>query len=466
MNEIFGEFRDDPAVAVKSLIHQNAGARRLLLIVDQFEEVFSATGDAGVFFEAMRKLADAEDCYIVITARADFFDKLMTCPLWPFIKDCRYELLPMDQLGLRDAIVKPAELVGVAIEPALVERLVTEAFDQPGSLPFLQETLVLLWPGLQAKYLPLYAYETLGTDQNSGIEVAMQRRADAALAKLTRELGRDGETTARRIFLRLIQFGEGRNDTRRQQTVAELRTGAPDPALFQATLDYLSGEKSRLITVTGDDRSERKADLAHEALINGWPTLRRWLNEWRHSEQTRRRLEEKAEEWVVRGQGRGGLLDEVELPEAERWLAGRDAADLGFDAILPALVKASAELLARQRRAARRRARFLIAGLSVGFAVVAALALWGAQSTNEARAEAVSAHIEESRAKNANQLAVLRTVELAMQRGAWKPAIGAIDQALRDGCEDPVGLKLDRVEAALRYSRYFGGHCGNPLTCR
>ena len=447
LKEALGEFANDPAEAVQTLLRQSPGARRLLLIVDQFEEVFSATGDVRVFFEAMRKLAEADDSYIVLTARADFFDKLMTCPLWPLIKDCRFELLPLDHDGLREAIVKPAEMVGVAIDQALVETLVSEAADQPGSLPFLQETLVLLWPGLREKYLPLYAYETLGTDQTSGIEVAMQRRADASLAKLTRELGPDGEKIARRIFLRLIQFGEGRTDTRRQQTIAELRACATDPALFEATLDYLSGEKGRLITVTGGDQTGRKADLAHEAMIDGWPTLRRWLNDWRHSEQTRRRLEEKAEEWVLRGQGRGGLLDEVELPEAERWLAGRDATDLGYDALLPNLVKASSDFLARQRRAERRRERFLIAGLSLGFAIVAVLALWGARSTSEARFEAQNARLEERLAKAANRVAVLRTVQLAMQRGAWHPALDAIEQALSDGNEDPVGLRLERVEA-------------------
>jgi hypothetical protein len=79
-------------------------------------------------------------------------------------------------------------------------------------------------------------------------------------------------------------------------------------------------------------------DLAHEALIGGWPRLQSWLAERREAEQARRRLEAKAAEWVRLGRGSAGLLDEAELLEAERWLDSPDAADLGYSEALKVLI--------------------------------------------------------------------------------------------------------------------------------
>jgi predicted NACHT family NTPase len=99
-------------------------------------------------------------------------------------------------------------------------------------------------------------------------------------------------------------------------------------------------------------------DIAHEALIEGWPALQEWIRARRATELTRRRLEEKGEDWVRLGRGRGGLLDEMELPEAEAWLASADAQELGYDAALADLVQASRAAIqaARQREIEQARA--------------------------------------------------------------------------------------------------------------
>src|SRR5439155_3434944 len=106
--------------------------------------------------------------------------------------------------------------------------------------------------------------------------------------------------------------------------------------------------------------ADRRVDIAHEALIGGWPKLQDWIVERREAEQTRRRLEAKVAEWVRLGRGSGGLLDEVELLEAERWLNSSDAADLGTDKTLLDLVDVSRAAM-RERIVQRRRAtRFRI----------------------------------------------------------------------------------------------------------
>ena len=259
----------------------------------------------------------------------------------------------MDAAGLRRAIVRPAEDVGVYVEAALVERLLADAAGEPGVLPFVQETLALLWEHLERRFLPLRAYEALVLPSKAyqgaprtGLQVAMARRADAALAALPDVQ----QVIARRIFLRLVQFGEGRADTRRQQAVEALRSDGEDPTEFDRVLAHLAA--TRLLTLGGDQADgNRKADIAHEALIKGWPTLAGWVADRREAELARRRLEAKADEWVRLGRKWGGLLDAAELAEADDWLVSADSWELGQDNIVLALVEASRSAISETDRA-------------------------------------------------------------------------------------------------------------------
>jgi WD40 repeat protein len=350
-----------PARTVSEILTAVPDADKLLLVIDQFEETFTVSRqEAEPFQRALQSLIGIPNCYIVLTVRADFYAELMSCPLWTEIQTHRFEVLPMDESNLRQAIVMPAEDAGVFVESTLVERLIADGGGEPGILPLIQETLVLLWERVKRRYMPLSAYEALilaraeyDTESLTGLQVAMARRANQALADLT-----PGEqATARRIILRLVQFGDGRSDTRRQQPVSALRSAGEAPEQFERVLRHLVD--NRLLTMSGEESGEgRRADIAHEALIGGWPTLRGWLDQRREAEQTRRRLESKGEEWDHLGRDRGGLLDEVELLEAQRWLASPDATDLGYSDDVLALVEASRtaiEEAERQREAARQR---------------------------------------------------------------------------------------------------------------
>ncbi|HFD40145.1 MAG TPA: TIR domain-containing protein, partial [Anaerolineae bacterium] len=197
----------DPAQAVPDLLAAQPDARRLLLVVDQFEELFTlARAEVEPFQRALLRLAESPGCYVVLTVRADFYADLMASPLWQEIQAHRFEVLPLGEEALRQAIVRPAEDAGVFVETALVERLVADAAGEPGVLPLVQETLVLLWEKVERRYLPLRAYDALvlsardyralGGAHLTGLQVAMARRADAALAALTPEQ----QAIARRIF--------------------------------------------------------------------------------------------------------------------------------------------------------------------------------------------------------------------------------------------------------------------------
>ncbi|MFN8665126.1 MAG: TIR domain-containing protein [Thermomicrobiales bacterium] len=340
----------EPAESVAAALGGEPGDRRLLLVVDQFEELFTLGPPQEVvpFQEALGQLADADGCFVVLTVRADFYPELMASPLWPRVQAHRAEVLPLGEAGLRKAVVTPAERAGVYVDAALVERLVSDAAGEPGALPLVQETLVLLWERLERRFLPLRAYEALalplavehrgGDPPRTGLHVAVARHADAVLAELSLER----QAIARRVFLRLVQFGEGRADTRRQQPFVKLGSTRDEPAAVTATVQHLAS--NRLLTLSGAvGAADPTVDLAHETLIAGWPTLRGWLAERREEEQTRRRLETRAADWRRRvEEGRaGGLLDEAELADAERWMDGPGAADLGLSADLLALVGTS-----------------------------------------------------------------------------------------------------------------------------
>ncbi|MCB9131483.1 MAG: CHAT domain-containing protein [Anaerolineales bacterium] len=310
---------------------------RTLLFVDQFEETFTLaeTGEAQAFLEALQGLIGRPNLFILLTARADFYPELMASSLWQPIRANRLELTPLGDDELWAAIVEPAAQVGVTVDEALAVQLIADAAGQSGVLPLVQETLVLLWQRVERRQLGLAAYKAMAEGGRSGLQVAIDRRATTMYNNLPDE----AQPIARRIFLRLIQFGEGRADTRRQQTVNELRASGDDPDLFDQTLATLTA--SRLLTTSGEEGGDRRVDIAHEALITGWPRLQVWLRERKEVELTRRRLEGKAKEWVRLGRGEGGLLDKEELAEAIAWLTGSGTTEFGASVDLLELMETS-----------------------------------------------------------------------------------------------------------------------------
>ena len=374
---VLGGAPDDPGAAISAALAVDPPAQRLLLFVDQFEELFSQVKDASTrdaFIGHLKALRADPRCTVILTMRADFYGDLMNSPLWPIDRSQIVEVVPLRGESLRQAIVKPAETVGVFLEEGLVERLLADAADEPGSLPMLQEALVLLWGTMSGRLLTRASYETLSRDGRSGLAVAMATKADATLASLKP----DQQRIARRVFLRLIQFGEGRPDTRRQLGVDDLRAESDDPAVFDVLLQDLI--KNRLLTPSPDEARGLRVDIAHEMLIVGWPASREWVESRRNAEKTRRRLVAKAEEWVRLGRGESGLLDPAELAEADAWLTGPDAVDLGIDVDVNGLADASRRAIGFQRRRKRLQMQFAIGILTSALIAISSLAVWGSSN--------------------------------------------------------------------------------------
>lgn len=317
------------------------GPQHTVVVFDQFEELFTIADDAAAaaLQRALLKLIRAPGVTLLVTLRADFFADLMTSPLWEVVKDRRLEIGTLTGAHLSAAVAQPAAGVGVTIDPDLVERLRSDAGSEPGALPFLQETLVLLWNHVSAARIRIEDYIAIAGGDGSGLQRAMALHADGVYGALPA----DRQVIAKRILLHLIQFGQGRADTRRRQTFKQFLAADDDPAVVGEVVQYLVS--GRLLTGGQDTPSGEGAyDLAHEALISGWPALRAWVQELEQAEQTRRRLEAKAAEHLRLGVG-SGLLDAKELDEAHRYTAADAAKVLGVSVDLKTLISDSERFL-------------------------------------------------------------------------------------------------------------------------
>lgn len=357
--EALGGDIDNPPETVRGLLARQPETVRVLLIIDQLEELFALADRASQrrFCTALLALQKLPAVSVILAMRADFYGELMLSELWETYQNRRFEVTPLRGEALRRAILKPAEAVGVTVEAALLERLVADASDEPGALPLLQETMRLLWSRMQGRHLTSALYESLAQGGRSGLSVAVATHADATLTALA-ELGDSsapglaGDAVAQRILLRLVQFGEGRPNTRRRQRREELRDESVPAALFTATLQTLI--ESRLITASSEGATDAvMIDIAHEALIAGWPRLLGWLEERGGAEQMRRRLRERALDALGRNRNDGGgLLDAADLAAAEDWQRSAAALALGRDTEVESYIlrsRAHQERLAAER---------------------------------------------------------------------------------------------------------------------
>lgn len=348
---------------------------RLVWVVDQAEEVFTLCQDEAeraAFLANLLYAASVPDgrCTVVLTLRADFYPRLATYPkLAQRLGTDQYLVSPLEGQGLRDAIEKPAARVGVVFEPGLVETIIEDVRSQPGAQPLLEHALLELWQRRRGRTLTLGAYQEIG-----GVSGALAKRADESFTTLDPEQ----QAIARRAMLRLTQPGEGTEDTRRRAELNELARRPEERDAVQHVVDALVA--ARLLTTGGDGQTgARWVDVAHEALIRGWPRLRGWLEEDRKDLVAHHRLTDAADDWEHGGRDPDLLFRGTRLAEA-RDLAERHAD--AFNELERQFLAESEALRARQRAIAEaertsreRRRQHTIAALAAG--LVAALALSG-----------------------------------------------------------------------------------------
>ncbi|MEH1932210.1 MAG: caspase family protein, partial [Nostoc sp.] len=313
------------------IIENLPGAEKFLLVVDQFEEVF--TGGASQqekqrFIDLLTQVVEITDSRlaVVITMRADFLEPCLQYPsLTQLIQTQAVYMPPLTGVDLKDTIAEPAKLQGHSVEEGLLLKIFEDVKQEPGFLPLLEFALTKLWEKRDRNQhqLTLEEYEKLG-ELTGALNLHAEKvylYGDFEEELPTQKRTQQEKEWIGRIFLRLVRTGEGEKDTRQRQPKATLLNIAGDDAKQQQELsELLDGEaglvKGRLLVTGKDEKGEAWIDLAHEALIEGWEQFARWRQQDRDLRRLSDRLEDTRREWVNKKQDdkylmQGGLLAEV-----------------------------------------------------------------------------------------------------------------------------------------------------------
>ncbi len=304
--ELARRITGDPGEIPRALRQKLGAGGGILLFVDQFEELITQSdrAEAVDFVRALGWLWSAgPSIRLLVTIRGDFLTRLAALPgIADELGRALYLLRPLSREGIREAVIGPAAALGVRFESEeLIATLVESTAAAEGGLPLLQFALAELWSrrDREAAAIRASALAAMG-----GVAGALARHADGVLEGLRPEQ-RD---QARRIFLELVSADR----TRVQKSETELGSGEP---AAKATLDALV--RGRLL-VALDASGGAAFDIAHEALIRGWPTLRRWLDETRDQRALRERIARAVAEWERLGQVPEALWGARQLAEAAR----------------------------------------------------------------------------------------------------------------------------------------------------
>jgi formylglycine-generating enzyme required for sulfatase activity len=289
--------KDGSFVALRHLVDAtlaaHPGSSRVLLVVDQWEELYTypqtTPTDAAAFADRLVEAAQNAPLSVVLTLRADFTGRAIEHrPLRDRLQQATVFLGGMTRAERERAISGPAQVAGLRFEPGLVGRLLDDVGDEPGNLPLLEFCLTQLYARSREGTLCQAAFEAIG-----GVRGAIVQRADSVIDAMESEHpGR--AAMARDIFLQLVQLGEGSEDTRRRAPLVDFDDVA------RALIDELATDR---LLVTGRDpgSATETVEVAHEALIRNWPRLQEWLQEDRADLHRRREIGRATLDWQAHG---------------------------------------------------------------------------------------------------------------------------------------------------------------------
>ncbi|HSB85192.1 MAG TPA: hypothetical protein VLD86_02730, partial [Ilumatobacteraceae bacterium] len=330
----------------------------VVLVIDQLEELFTETTDDRERRAFLQMLVDVANetrgaVRILATMRADFFDRPLAYPGFAdAIKERTVVLGAMTVPELAEAVSRPAAGVGIEVDPALVDRLTSDAALQPGSLPLLQHVMADLFARRTSNTIGIGAYLESG-----GLTGAIGRQADAIYEGLDHQ----HQDVARRLFLRLVNVSDEGEDTRRRARRTELEQTGIAAEDLDVVLDAFGGQ--RLLTFDRDQSSRTPTvEVAHEALLSEWDRLKGWIDDAREDLLTRRRLELATNEWINAGCDASFLIVGGRLELAETW-AERSRFELSNDE--RRFLATSRHKVERDRKVRSRRRRLVVTVLAV-----------------------------------------------------------------------------------------------------
>ncbi len=327
------------------ILEKQSGTNRLLLVIDQAEELYTVAKDDHQRRRFIDEILDASErgsWTAILTIRGDFVGKALSYrPLSDRLQGAQVNVGPMTRAELEQAITSPARRVELSFAAGFVTRILDDVGDEPGHLPLLEFVLKRLWEDRQGPELSHQAYEAMG-----GLQGAVAKKAEAVFAKLTPP----EQEAVKRVFLHVVRAGETGDDTRRRAALSEIGSAAMD------VVKKLADE--RLLVTNRAVAGEETVEVSHEALIRQWHRLQGWLNEDREFLLWRERLRGRVNEWQQNTQDDGALLRGALLVEAQRWLSQK--ADILTDEEKE-YIRQSAEARERAARAERQRAEHELA---------------------------------------------------------------------------------------------------------
>ncbi|MFN8413443.1 MAG: PQQ-binding-like beta-propeller repeat protein [Anaerolineales bacterium] len=272
--------------------------KRLILFIDQFEEVFTQINNEEervAFLNLLTHAATVENGRVIIlfSMRSDFVSNCATYPQLNAILNQQFvQIGAMQPEELVSAIAQPALRVGLRIDPDLIAQIINEMKGEPGALPLMQFALKDLFDSQQEKSgVPaLILNDYL---QRGGIHKALERHADDSFAKLSK----NEQELARSIFSGLIEIGRGTQDTKRTALFDELVPSNTKAAEVESIVQKLAD--ARLIT-TDEVAGKDTVTISHEKLIDAWPWLKKLVNENRDVIALQNQIAGDAKEWEER----------------------------------------------------------------------------------------------------------------------------------------------------------------------
>jgi tetratricopeptide (TPR) repeat protein len=341
--------------------------KHLLLVIDQFEEVFTQCRqdeERRAFIENLLHAIDPanpQPISILLTLRADFYTQLaFQDHLRELVSQNQEFIGAMSRDELTRAILQPAALGNWKVQEGLMEVILDDLGSEPGALPLLSHALLETWKRRRGRVLTVSGYIAAG-----GVRGAIAQTAETVFRQ---RLSVEQQPIARMIFIKLAEMSEDSLDTRRRATFSELITRSTDTSTIDAVLSILTD--ARLVTTgTLEPGDTRVVEVAHEALIREWPTLRDWLNQNREGLILHRQLTEDTNDWLKLERDSGALYRGVRLKQTLEWVkTNADLISLAEQEFLDASQKTARKEAGQTHRLVR--ARWIQALLAIIVIVV------------------------------------------------------------------------------------------------
>ena len=359
-------------------IHQNHPNHRVLLIADQFEELYTLCNDESIrrqfldtLLHTFRTFAEQSSLstVLVTTMRADFLSNVLSYPpLADVLRTGDVKIRSMNTEELRDVIEKPAQKLGVTFESGLVERILDDVDKEPGNLPLLEFALTELWKQRTRKQLTHKAYAEIGE-----VSGALTRYADNTFSQLSES----EKQQVRRIFVQLVRPGEGTEDTRRVATKTELNIDWKLVKLLADARLVVTGRSLVTSEIKSDSEQQPKSEqqtveVVHEALIRNWVQLRQWMETDREFRAWQERLRGWMRRWQEMNRDQEQLLRGAALVQAEERLKERqDELSLTEQEF----IRLSQEQQKKEQKQRQRQRQQIFGGLVVYSVIISLLAI-------------------------------------------------------------------------------------------